>query len=63
VLTLSRQATELLREGVKAGEQDLLALFLAEQDRNRAEQEYLDVLQTALDAQADLETLLTSSNR
>lgn len=63
VLTLSRRATDLLREGVKAGEQDLLALFLAEQERNRAELEYLDVLQTALDAQADLETLLTSNNR
>ena len=63
VLTLSRRATDLLREGVKAGEQDLLALFLAEQERNRAELEYLDVLQTALDAQADLDTLLTSNNR
>ncbi|MEZ6108835.1 MAG: TolC family protein [Pirellulaceae bacterium] len=61
ILETSRRTSDLLRQGVQAGEQDLLALFLAERDRLNAELEYLNALEKGLDVQADLETLMISS--
>lgn len=63
ILESSRKTTELLRLGVQAGEEDLLALFLAERDRLNAELEYLNALEKGLDVQADLETLMVSAQQ
>lgn len=60
ILESSRQTVDLLRLGVQAGEEDLLALFLAERDRLNAELDYLDALEKGLDVQADLESLMVS---
>lgn len=63
ILDSSRRASAMLQQSVQAGEEDLLAFFLAEKERMAAEQQYLDLLESALDARADLETLMISSAR
>ena len=61
ILDMSRRTSAMLQQSVQAGEVDLLALFLAEKERMTAEQEYLDLLEEALDRRADLETMMVST--